>query len=228
MSATLAATRKAVRSLTGDTDPSNFVHGNAAINERIIRKATEYGTRAGLGESWSASALSLNSSTDPPDFSFSAAVQYGSIRALRLESNGKVLVPVTSAVMEQLRNSDTTSTGEPEFYALREDTGQTVTARIYPKPNAAYTVGALISSLPAQTPTVEATVIPFSALLLGAVVESVAADLLEAVPAGQGDGVASPVSVAGLRASAAMQMLAEMDRQRRLKGSPAMVRTMVY
>lgn len=228
MSSTLGEVRKSVRYVTQDTDPDDYVHRDRWLNERGLRRATEIGVRAGLGEAWSASALTLNSSTSPPDFSFSASVQYATIKDLRLASSGRLLRRTTFQVIERLRDSDTTSTGEPDLYALVEGATQVVSARIYPRPDATYAVDALISSLPAWTPGSDATVIPFSTLLLAALVDIVAADALEAAPEARADRLASRAAVPGLRASSAASILAEMDRQRRLKASPALVRTTVY
>lgn len=180
MSATLAATRRAVRLLLRDTDARDYAVPSDEMDRAILRHALEIGEDTGLGEAWATVAtLSDSGSTD---FAMSlSSSQLSNVRLLRLASSAAALERVTDEQMESFRASVPVGTGEPSTYTLIEGTTQGVTLRLYPRPIAADTVEALIRFDPSQT-VADATVIPLADLQLRAAELGAAAELLASLP----------------------------------------------
>ena len=178
MSTTLAIARRSVREAVNDLNPANYAIDSVRLARIVSRKAQLLGPRAGLGLSWEAAAFTMDIGS-LADYPLAGSVQYGQILQMRVTGAPPPynLYEIDLDEMHQRREwiGTDTGNGEPCAYSLIEGATQIVNVRLDTKPAHAYAVDVLRSTLPATTFT-DATVVPFSSLLVEAVVAAAAAD----------------------------------------------------
>lgn len=146
MSITFATLRKNTRLLMKDTKPGQYLTETEELDRELIRKIQLYATEAELGLGWSTAALTCTIGN--PDAAFSASLQYDVVADLRMQIDGSLLVRASERNIETMRQSASPTTNQPTHYYLRESNGQVLSARLYPTPDAAYVIDALVASLP--------------------------------------------------------------------------------
>lgn len=175
MSETRAVVREEIRLMLGDTSSSDSSFSNEQINRAIQRHMRLIGNEVLQGQAWVTSAITTVAGTS--DYTFPSGVEYAQILTLKLQPYNAVLRPVTLEWIELSRQGTTLGQGVPYTYAIWEDTSQTVNLRLWPVPNAVYTIDLERSIIPAAL-TAETSTLPFSENLITALEYRVAGELL--------------------------------------------------
>ena len=180
MSATFGACALRIRQMLGDLDPDRYLVSSPKLHRMLLSKSLEWGPRAGYGEAWTTSVLSL-SDTGSSDFLFSAVIQYQQIKHMRLATTGLLIERVAPAAIELLRQGAPLAAGIPNCFYLIETTAARVEARFYPRPNIVDTVDALVSVLPSNS-ALTSDSLAFSDTLIEGIVKEVASGVVTGLP----------------------------------------------
>lgn len=183
MSATLSATRVNVRHHLNDTALGNPAVSSLILDRIILNAAMHLGSKIGLSLVWTASQVTLTAGSLSDSTLGAATTQFDRIIAARINATGQIMEKVSFDEINRLRAglTNTASQGDPQYFALWEDATQIVQMRIDTVPASARTIDFLRSSLPSRT-VADATVLPFSDLMLPAIELASAAQAVIRLP----------------------------------------------
>lgn len=201
MSETRAVIRDEIRQMLSDNSSDNPAWTDERINRAITRHMRIIGNEVLMGKAWVTSAVTTVVGT--ADYTLPTGVEYAQILSLKLLPFNSYLRPQTIEWIELARQGATLGQGIPNAYALWEDTSQVVNLRLWPIPNAIYTIDLERSIIPGALTSDSATV-PFSENLIIGLEYRVAAEMA-------GIGTDEQLQVAGLgpNAGAAFSSMAE-------------------
>lgn len=180
MSITRVQARTKVRTFMRDRDPADYIFSSPEINVHVESTMRTLAGQAKLGQEWT--TLSVTDATDT--YAMPGSVEYAQVLEVRRQVDGHEVRIVSREVMQRLRDGDTASApsrGRPYWLTMWEDPSQSLKVRVFPWPDAAYTLDVLRSTLPAALAT-DAAVIPFDSLLSDALCYQVASELLLSMP----------------------------------------------
>lgn len=180
MSITRQNARAKVRTFMRDRDPSDYIFPSPEINVHIESTMRTLAGQAKLGQEWT--TLAVTTATDI--YAMPGSAEYAQVLEVRRQVDGYPLEIVSRETMANLRAGDIASIpsrGRPHAITLWEDPSQVLYGRVFPTPDASYTLDVLRSTLPAALATDDA-VIPFDSLLTDALCYRVASELLLSMP----------------------------------------------
>lgn len=173
MSDTLLNVSQRIRTLIVDEDPSDYAINDNRMWTLIDKQVQEIATRIGLGQSWITNAFTT--ADGQSDYAMPAG-EYAQVVELKDVPHGRLIRKIDTEAMETSRQtfSNVFIKGFPWWFSLIEDTNQVLTVRLYPQPNGAYQMDALVSTIPTRI-AAAADVIPFPRDILAALEMRVAA-----------------------------------------------------
>ena len=172
MAGTLLSVRTNIREILRDLNPDLPALMDRRMKPLIERRMHALALQIALGKSWSLAAVTTVAGTS--DYTISS-VQVRQIERLRRASDNFILRKRTTDWIANSRMYQGTASGSaPTDYALAETATQTVTVMLWPTPQSVDTIDRFGGVLPTNL-TTDATAVPFSEAMLGALEFDVAA-----------------------------------------------------
>jgi hypothetical protein len=177
MSATLVQTRNRINELLTNLNPNFPGIGINRLNPLI---ESQMQTMPGIqfGDAWVTGAVSLTVAAGS-DYTLSSLLA-ANVQMLRLTYDGSLLNKRNPLQMEGLRIGNVVQRGVPTDYAVWEDDAQALKLRVFPAPDANYTLDRFGQVVPANLST-DASVIPFTDPMLRALEKLVCATCIDAL-----------------------------------------------